>query len=114
MPEVSSHRENVSSEYLYSLLQRIEERPGMYLGRRSIIRLRMLLAGYSLARRELNLPITAQEKEFDRFQAWIEQRFNISSTQGWDSIILFHSTDEREALERFFRLFEQFCSGENA
>ncbi|MBW4471770.1 MAG: hypothetical protein KME45_15365 [Stenomitos rutilans HA7619-LM2] len=97
------------AEYLYPLLHRIKARPGMYLGRPSLTRLRMLLLGYSLARRELNLPLTEQEKSFDGFQDWIQQRFQIQSSQAWDSIILFHSTDEQEALTRFFQLFEEFC-----
>lgn len=59
----------VQSEYLYDLLQRIKERPGMYLGKRSITRLRMLLAGYSLARQELKLPLTEQEKKLAAFKS---------------------------------------------
>lgn len=105
---------NSSFEYLYDLLQRIEKRPGMYLGRCSITRLKMLLVGYSLARRELNLPLSQQEKEFDRFQEWIQKRFEIASSQGWDSIILFHSVDEKDALEKFFKLFAEFCTGASA
>ncbi len=102
------------SEYLYGLLQRIKERPGMYLGRRSLTRLSMLLMGYSLARQELGLPLTEQEKKFGGFQEWIQSRFKITSSQGWDSIIVFYSADERDALDNFFRLFEQFLNGESA
>ena len=102
------------SEYLYDLLQRIKERPGMYLGKRSIIRLSMLLTGYGMARAELGLPVTEQEKEFDGFQDWIQERFKIRSSHGWDSIILFYSIDERDALDKFFDLFEKFRNGESA
>ena len=102
------------SEYLYDLIQRIKQRPGMYLGRCSITRLRMLLMGYGMARGELGLPITEQEKEFGGFQDWIQERYKITSTQGWESIILFASIDEREAFDKFFKLFEQFRNGESA
>jgi hypothetical protein len=112
MQEVTQEIATVQSEYLYDLLQRVKERPGMYLGRSSITRLSMLLMGYSLARRELGLPITTQEKEFGGFQEWIQKKFKITSSHGWDSIILFYSADERDALDNFFKLFEQFLNAE--
>ncbi|MEH2233182.1 MAG: hypothetical protein V7K71_26705 [Nostoc sp.] len=43
---------------LYELLASIKKRPGMYLGNNSITKLDMLLRGYSLAQREVGLPLT--------------------------------------------------------
>lgn len=80
----------------------------MYLGRRSISHLQVFLDEYTFARRELGVSLTEQEREFEGFQEWIEQRFNQHSTQSWDRIILFYSEDERDALDRFFNLFEEF------
>ncbi len=94
----------------YEVLQKIKQRPSLYLGRRSISHLQVFLDGYTLARRELGVPLTEQEREFEGFQEWIEQRFNQNSTQSWDRIILFYSEDERDALERFFDLFEEFLN----
>ena len=99
---------DVQNEYLYNLLERIKQRPGMYLGHCSITRLNMLLVGYSQARMELGLPRTAQEQEFDQFQEWIQNKYNISESQGWDSIILLNSIDEKEAFYKFFQLFDEF------
>jgi hypothetical protein len=93
---------------LYALIEKIKKRPSMYLGRRSISNLRSCIAGYILARRELGIPQTEQEREFVEFQEWIKNKFNITSSQSWDSIILFYSEDERNALDRFFDLFEEF------
>lgn len=114
MLEVTQNIAIGQSEYLYNLLQRVKQRPGMYLGKRSITRLSMLLMGYGMARRELGLPLTEQEKEFGGFQDWIQERFKIATTHGWDSIILFHSADERDALDNFFDLLQQFLNGEPA
>ena len=114
MKELNQSSKTVKNEYLYDLLERIKKRPGMYLGKPSITRLNMLLTGYSMARIELDLPPTKQEEEFGGFQDWIEERYKITSTHGWDSIILFYSADERDALSNFFQLFEQFCNGESA
>ncbi|MFB2833878.1 hypothetical protein [Floridanema evergladense] len=111
--EVTQNILSVKTEYLYNLLERIKQRPGMYLGKSSITRLRMLLDGYGMARMELGLPRTEQEQEFNGFQDWIQKRYNITSSHGWDSIILFYSADERDALDKFFELFEKFRNGES-
>ncbi|MBD2344855.1 hypothetical protein [Anabaena subtropica] len=102
---------DVKNEYLYHLLERIKQRPGMYIGQCSITRLNMLLVGYSQARMELGLPRTKQEKNFDNFQEWVQNKFNINTSQSWDSIILANSTDEKDAFYKFFQLFEQFLHG---
>jgi hypothetical protein len=110
MQPINEARFSPQSEYLYSLLKDIRARPGMFLGNVSIVRLRSFLDGYRSARADLGLPLTEQEKAFNEFQAWIQQRFKITSNQGWDRIILFYSTDERAALDSFFELFDQFQS----
>jgi hypothetical protein len=92
----------------YDLLEKIKKRPSMYLGKRSISHLQVFLDAYTFARRELDIPVTEQEREFEEFQEWVEQRFNQASTQSWARIILFYAEDERDALERFFELFEEF------
>jgi hypothetical protein len=104
----------VADEFLYEMLKRIKQRPGIFLGQSSIIRLRAYLDGYMGSRADLGLPPTKQELEFNQFQDWIQTRFKINSSHGWDSIILFYSVDEKDALNNFFELFEQFCNGEGA
>lgn len=93
---------------LYDLIQKIQKRPSMYLGKPYISNLRSCLSGYILARRELRIPQTQQEREFVEFQGWIQKKFNISTGQSWDNIILFYSEDERTALNKFFELFQEF------
>ncbi len=93
---------------VYELIQRIKKRPSMYLGKPSICNLRSCLSGYILARREAGISQTSEEQALSEFQAWIQNKFQINSSQSWDKIILFFSEDERSALERFFELFEEF------
>ena len=97
-----------SQEYLYALLVRIKQRPGMYLGKVSLTRLKMLLMGYSMSRGELGLQLTQQEKQFAQFQKWIQNKYQINSSQGWETIILSQVNDEKLAFDLFFELFEQF------
>lgn len=97
-----------SQEYLYDLLARIKQRPGMYLGKVSLTRLKMLLMGYGMSRGELGLQLTQEEKQFAQFQQWIQRKYQINSSEGWESIILSQVEDEKLAFDLFFELFEQF------
>lgn len=97
---------------IYDLIRNIQKRPAMYLGRVSVSNLRTFLAGYCFARRQMKIPQTPQEEHFSKFQDWIQQKFNLSSHQTWDQIILFFSQDENAALEKFFNLFEEFIQTE--
>ncbi|NCJ06950.1 hypothetical protein GS597_10600 [Synechococcales cyanobacterium C] len=93
----------------YELLQKVQQRPAMYLGKRSLSQLHAFLEGYLLARREAKIPMTTEEEDFEFFQEWIERRFGQANTQSWSHIILFYSEDEADALNRFFELLEEFC-----
>ena len=94
----------------YELLQKIKQRPSLYLGKRSLSHLQIFLDGYTFARRELGVPLTEEEEEFESFQEWVEERFNQRDTQSWVKIILFYSEDENDALDRFFDVFEYFLT----
>jgi hypothetical protein len=98
---------------LYDLIRNIQKRPAMYLGQPSISHLRAFLAGYFFARHQLGEPETDREKHFANFQTWIQEKFNITSSQSWDKIILFFSQDEHKALEQFFELFNEFSKTEH-
>ncbi|MBW4518185.1 MAG: hypothetical protein KME16_00435 [Scytolyngbya sp. HA4215-MV1] len=93
---------------LYDLLQAIEKRPAMYLGQPSITQLSSFLAGYFFARRQLGISETEQEQRFSEFQAWIEKKFNLNSSQSWDEAIRGFAQDEPSALSQFFALFNEF------
>ncbi|MEC4818118.1 MAG: hypothetical protein SAK29_33330 [Scytonema sp. PMC 1069.18] len=96
---------------LYELLKSLKKRPGIFLGTDpSITKLDMYLRGYSLAKREVGLPPTEQEQNFEEFQSWVQERYGIKSNQSWAKIIIFYSTDEQESLERFFELFEEYLN----
>ncbi|MEH2316691.1 hypothetical protein [Nostoc sp.] len=92
------------------ILKGIKKRPGMFLGTSSITKLDMLLRGYSLGRKEVGVPPTEPEREFEGFQSWVQEKYGIKSGQSWSKIILFYSIDEHEALEKFFELFEEYLN----
>lgn len=93
---------------LSDILKKIENKPSVYLGKHSISCLQSFLSGYNVAQYQLCLPLQ-QENPLDKFQDWIQKKFNIDSSQSWANIILFFARDEREALDSFFQLFAEFC-----
>lgn len=96
---------------LYDLLKKIEKRTPMYIGGGSIFQLESFINGYVMARSELNVPATDRENDFfENFHNWLQERLDAKTTKSWSSIILFRCFNERDALETFFPLWEEFRS----
>jgi hypothetical protein len=94
------------------LLPNIKKRPTLYLSRYSIFDFQSFYYGYDLARNQIGLPKPEQDREFEDFLLWLRERYKIETTQSWASLILFHSVDERDALNRLFDLWENFQNRE--
>lgn len=82
----------------------------MYLGETSISNLYTWLLGYNAARDELQVAKTAEERKFQRFQPWLQKKYDVSTTASWASLILSHSSneDEEDAFYKFFDLLDEF------
>lgn len=88
------------------LISKIQERPSMYIGRRSISCLKAFLDGWYLRD-----PNNIDDIELmGKFQDWIEEEYNMKNTHSWDRILLFYSNDECSALELFFVKFNELIS----
>jgi hypothetical protein len=90
------------------LLPQIKKRPTLYLSRYSIFDFQSFYYGYDLARNQQKLPKSEKDLEFEEFLSWLRARYKIETTQSWANLILFHSVDERDALDRLFDLWEKF------
>lgn len=93
---------------LFELLENIKIRPGHFLGTPSLVRLQLFLGGYNYCKKSLGLPDTAEDRHWLGFQKWVAQRYEIKSNHSWSQIIVFFSMDEFEALDNFFKLWEEF------
>ncbi|MBE9014516.1 hypothetical protein IQ250_30450 [Pseudanabaenaceae cyanobacterium LEGE 13415] len=98
------------ADNFYHLLTKIKKRPALYLGQNSIFSLQAFLDGYYFARRELGVSLTEQEQEFQTFLQWIRDRFQVETGQLWSSIISSHAANERDAIVRFFELWNEFLT----
>ncbi len=91
------------------LLERIRQRPGMYLGERSLTALRSTLAGYELALGLHRIEGDLSMRLPVGFNDWVAYRQHFyEPTSGWKNMILSKSQSEAVAFDRFFELLDQF------
>lgn len=91
------------------ILEKIRQRPGMYLGQPSVSNLFMFLVGYEIARSELGIELTEAELAFhDEFQSWLQKRLQASSVASWAKIIMLYCPDEEAGFKYFFELLDEF------
>jgi hypothetical protein len=94
---------------LYDVFDKIREMPMAHLGgRESIYDLQSFYLGYTLARRELELPVTLQEQDFSLFEAWLKEELNLETMMPWGHMICYRSMNEHRAVKRFFELLDEF------
>ena len=94
---------------IFGLLEKISQKPGLYIGHPSVTALRHFLVGYKFARQEMGILPTEIELDFyQEFQPWLQRRFHIQTTNAWDKILLFKFVDDETAFSHFFQLLETF------
>jgi hypothetical protein len=96
---------------LYEVLQKIRPRPGMYIGKPSVSHLFHFLTGYEFARGELDIEPTEWEDDFhENFQPWLQKRYHVSTSNSWAKIIMLYCGSEKEGLDSFYKLLEEFTN----
>ncbi|RPD45648.1 hypothetical protein DNI29_15925 [Hymenobacter sediminis] len=89
---------------IFDILAKIRKRPAMYLGKPSIHHLHCYLDGWCHG----NPNGLREALSFSHFVTWLEKKYEVKSTQGWEKIIDFWSVDEISALDHFFTLLDEF------
>lgn len=96
-----------------SILDTVRERPGMYLGLKSLSALRYFLKGYEMGRlrSDCEVPLAVVPT---RFADWVAYRLHLSSNWSgfWHCAILSRVRDEAMALDRFYQLLDEFARRE--
>ena len=91
---------------LTALFNKIKSRTLAYLYKPSIFSLAAFLAGYRYAREEFGIPLTEKEKELGRFRQWLNEQYELGKNQMLERRIVLYSEDERDALNKFFKMYE--------
>jgi len=87
------------------IISMLKDKPAMYIGRHSIFCLRAYLSGLLWENNSIS-----NLKLIDEFQIYIEKKYKVNTSHSWADIILFFSSDENNALDNFFILFEDFLN----
>jgi hypothetical protein len=94
---------------LFEILAKIKAKPGMYIGHPSVSDLFIFLTGYKTARRELGIRPNDRESIFyESFNEFIQERYQIHSSNSWAKIIMLNCSDEKQGFDRFFELLAEF------
>ncbi|BAY91453.1 MULTISPECIES: hypothetical protein [unclassified Tolypothrix] len=94
---------------LFEILQKIRNKPGMYIGSASVSDLFHFLVGFKTALRELGIAATKEEMDFYReFQPWVQKKYHVSTSNSWAKIIMLHCKSEQEGFNTFYKLLEEF------
>jgi hypothetical protein len=95
---------------LYDFLDKMRERPAMYLGSHSITRMESFICGFYEGS---NHEIT-ENPPFDGFNDFVGKFYGKYTTAGWKNLILSdHYGNEQEALDRFFVLLDEYRENPN-
>jgi DNA gyrase/topoisomerase IV subunit B len=90
------------------LLNEIRKRPVLYIGSYSLIKLAAFLRGYSHA---VDTHCDLKTSEFLRgFGEWIANKFSVTISQSWENIIQFQCADEKDAMNLFWRLMDEYLA----
>jgi hypothetical protein len=96
---------------VFGLLDAIRERPGVYIGRKSLRDFYAWLGGYRCARIQAGLPPLADEAEFGGFDAFVCDKYRWYDVGGWAAKIAYYHRDDAEGLDQFFVLLDEFRAG---
>jgi hypothetical protein len=90
------------------LLMQMRPRPALYIGGESVVKLAAFLRGYSYA---LDQHCSMNTHEFlAGFRDWVANRFSVTISQSWENIIQFHSVDDKEAMQLFWKLLDEYLA----
>jgi hypothetical protein len=107
-----SSNENIEIPWKDSILDTIRERPGMYLGVKSLSALESFLSGYEMARCRFDKEAPPEIPR--HFADWVGYRLHLESDCSgfWHLAILKLVRDERAAVDRFYELRDEFSKRE--
>ena len=91
---------------LVELFEEVLAQPGLFVGHRSVTRIKSFMDGYRYAlwkRGEYD-----ESDAYYGFQSFVEERFNLRTSHGWDSIVSFMALEELGAFELTKKLWDEY------
>jgi len=88
--------------------EEVLEKPGLYVGSCSIVKIKAFMDGYKDAKFE-----EGNKDELDLYNGfgdWVRNRFRVTTSQGWSDIVQFMSPDEAYAFQLTKELWSEYKS----
>lgn len=92
-------------ENILKRLFEIKEKPGLFIGQKSLINLYHYMVGYHMRDCEIK---KRTEPLLNGFQEFTQKRYKIKSCHNWAQIITFFELNDETAFDKFYSLFEEF------
>ncbi len=91
---------------ILNLIKMVKLKPGLYVGRKSLVKLRSFLDGYVFAMRYNNIKYNSVQ--YNMFNDWIASKYNIRTSELWDTYLPRITNNEEKAFDLFFEELEEF------
>lgn len=99
------------SDDVLNLIKMIKLKPGLYIGSKSLVKMRSFLDGYFFAMRCNNIEYNSVQ--YNNFNTWISKKYNIRTSELWDTYLLKVTNNEEDAFDLFFEELEGFMKENN-
>lgn len=90
------------------MLETIKQKPGLYIGSKSLKKLKGFMDGYIYAMNQNGMECHVDQ--YWNFNEWISKRYNIRSTESWDSFLLKVEKNEERAFDLFYEQLDLFLN----
>lgn len=90
------------------ILKKIEEKPELYLGEKSLSKLRSFIDGYLTCEQDNNL--TNSSIVFQKFIDYFNNQYGLQSYSDYHMILYKEFKSESVAFDKFFELFNKFLN----
>lgn len=94
-------------DIIYKRLFEIRKRPELYLGKKSLIYLKLYISGYLARQYELDRDFRTS---FENFSSYVDNYYEYGSPSlDWERILYFVINDDKKAFDVFFELLDKYC-----
>jgi hypothetical protein len=98
--------------HVYTLLQKIRERPGFYLGSKNLSHLHHFMCGFAYGILENKTterkPVSYNPYSLQGFNGFVHRYYNESTTKSERTLIIDHTNSEEEAFDKYYELLDDF------
>ncbi|MGD1918707.1 MAG: hypothetical protein ACFCAD_07340 [Pleurocapsa sp.] len=93
------------------ILERLRKYPALYTGDNTLKSIEAFLAGYWFATDRYEISTHDDLLISNEFHSWVAYRLHFSSSHcGWCNLIYERTNSEKEAVNKFFELYEEFVN----